>query len=264
MTTARFALAALCALAPMLHAQGPERAVFLVRQGADTLAVENASRNGAQVEGALVMRAPVLRIGQRITLGDSARVERVATAMRIGAVGDSVQQRAELVFRGDSAFSHVEDIRAAAPAPDRRFAIVPGSIPFLNLSGLSIELLLRRARALGGDTVRVPVLLLTGQSLTATVSRVGADSALVTLGSAVLHVRTDAEGRLLGARVPSQDVVFERLPAESPVAAWSPVRAQSYDAPAGAPYSAEEVTVRTLAGLRLVGTLTMPARRRVV
>ena len=177
----RLALAALVLLAPALSAQVPERAVFLVRMGADTLAVERATRNGAQLEGTLVMRTPLLRIGQRVTLSDSGTVVRVATAMSVGASGDSVQQRAELAFRGDSAFSHVEDTRAATPAPDRRFAVVPGSIPLLNLSGLSLELLLRRARALGGDTVRVPILLLTGQSLTATVTRIGADSALVSL-----------------------------------------------------------------------------------
>ncbi len=253
------AIAALCALAPALRAQGAERAVFLVRQGTDTLAVETASRDGARLEGALVLRAPVLRIVQRITLDDAGRVERVATAVSVGARADSVQQRAELVFRGDSAFSHVADTRLATPAPDRRFAVVPGSVPFLNLSGLSIELLLRRARATGGDTVRVPLLLLTGQSLTATVTRAGADSAVVSLGGVALRIRTDGEGRLLGARVPSQDVEFERLPAESPVAAWSPVRAVSYAAPAGAPYTAEEVTIRTPAGLTLAGTLTMPA-----
>jgi dipeptidyl aminopeptidase/acylaminoacyl peptidase len=39
------------------------------------------------------------------------------------------------------------------------------------------------------------------------------------------------------------------------------VRVVSYDAPQGAPYTAEEVKVRTPAGLTLVGTLTLPTRR---
>jgi hypothetical protein len=258
MMSPRLVLVALCALGPTLRAQAPERAVFLVRVGAETLAVENVSRDGARLEGRLVMRTPLLRLGQQVTLSDSSTVERVTTAMSVGATGDSVQQRAELVFRGDSAFSHVEDTRATTPAPDRRFGVAPGSIPLLNLSGLSLELLLRRARAVGGDTARVPVLLLTGQSLLATVSRLGGDSALVGLGGVVLRARTDRDGRLLGAIVPSQNLVFERLPAESPVAAWSPVLV-SYAAPSGAPYTAAEVAVRTPAGLTLVGTLTVPA-----
>ena len=36
-----------------LHAQSPDRAVFLVRVGAETLAVENASLTGRLVEGRL-------------------------------------------------------------------------------------------------------------------------------------------------------------------------------------------------------------------
>src|SRR6478672_3131074 len=178
----RFVILALMTLAATVRAQSPERAVFLVRVGAETLAVENASLAGRLVEGRLVMRQPVLRLGQRITLGDSGRVERVETAMSVGATGDSVQQRAELVFRGDSAFSHVVDTRAKEPIPDRRLGVVPGAIPFVNLSGLSLELILRRARALGGDTARVPILLLGGQAAVATVTRLGADSAVILLG----------------------------------------------------------------------------------
>lgn len=260
MTAIRMALA-LAAIAPTLGAQTSERALFLVRQGPDTLAVEQTARTGARFEGRLLMRTPLMRITQRVTLGDSSTVDRVATTVTPGAVGDSAQQRAELVFSGDSAFSHVEDRRARTLTPDRRFAVSRRSMPLLNLSGLSLELLLRRARVLGGDTVRVPVLLLTGQPLVAIVTRRGADSALVTLGGVVLHAHTDAEGRLLGAMVPSQNLFFERLAPDVGAASWSPVRVVSYDPPAGAPYTAAEVTIRTPAGLALVGTLTMPARR---
>lgn len=245
-----------------LRAQSPDRTVFLVRAGADTLAVENASITSRLVEGRLVMRQPLLRLGQRVTLGDAGIVERVETTMSVGVAGDSVQQRAELVFEGDSAFSHVVDTRARSPIPDRRLGVAAGSIPFVNLSGLSLELILRRARALGGDTVRVPILLLTGQPITGLVVRAGGDSLILTLGGVTLRVRSDAAGRLLGAAVPSQNVVFERLPADAPAAAWSPVRAVSYAAPADAPYAAEEVKVRTTAGLTLAGTLTVPRGRR--
>ena len=253
---------ALILLPLALHAQSAERAVFLVRVGAETLAVENASLTGRLAEGRLVMRQPLLRLGQRVTLGDAGTVERVETAMSVGATGDSVRQRAELVFQGDSAFSHVVDTRAPTPIPDRRLGVVAGSIPFVNLSGLSMELVLRRARALGGDTARVPILLLTGQPITGTVVRAGRDSLLLTIGGVVVRARSDAAGRLLGAVVPSQNVVFERLPADAPAAAWSPVRAVSYAAPAGAPYTAEDVKVRTTAGLTLAGTLTLPTGRR--
>jgi alpha-beta hydrolase superfamily lysophospholipase len=252
------AAAALMA-ATSVHAQTTERAVFLVRLGSDTIAVERASRSGAQVEGRLLIRSPALRMGQQVTLNSASTVERVVTTLGLGATGDSVQQRAELTFHGDSATSHVEDTRAPVPVADRQFSVARGVIPFVNLSGLSLELILRRARAIGGDMVQVPVLLLGGQGLTATVTRVGADSAIVSLGGIALRARTDSAGRLLGAAVPSQHVVFERLAGDSPVAAWHPVTV-SYAAPDGAPYTAEELTVRTPAGLRLAGTLTLPKR----
>jgi dienelactone hydrolase len=258
MTRFVFAAVALMA-ATSLRAQATERAVFLVRLGSDTLAVERASHSGDQLEGRLVIRSPALRMGQQVTLNSASTVERVVTTLGLGAAGDSVQQRAELTFRGDSATSHVEDTRAPVPVADRQFRVTRGVIPFVNLSGLSLELILRRARSLGGDTVRVPVLLLGGQELTATVTRVGTDSATVSLGGIALRARTDIAGRLLGAAVPSQRVVFERLPGDSPVGAWHPVTV-SYAAPEGAPYTAQEVTVQTPAGLRLAGTLTLPKR----
>lgn len=241
-------------------AQSTERAVFLVRIGAETLAVENASRVGRDLEGRLVLRQPLLRLAQRVTLTDSSTVARVETAMSPGA-GDSVQQRAELVFRGDSAVSHVVDTRAKEPIPDRRLAVPPGAIPLVNLSGLSIELVLRRARALGRDSAQLPIILLTGQTVTATVTRLGNDSLVIMIGGTSMRARADAEGRLLGAVVPAQHLVFERLPADAPASAWSPVRVVSYAAPPGAPYTTEEVKVRTPAGLTLAGTLTLPLAR---
>ncbi len=248
-------------LAPLaLSAQQPERATFLVRHATDTLAVETMSRAGQQYTGELRLRTPVVTIGQQVALTDSGTVRTIATTVLAGVHGDSLVQRAELTIHGDSALSHVESANAAQPRADQYIKVPAGGVPFVNLSGLSIELILHRARALGGDTARVPVILLTGQSVVATVVRVGADSVILTLGTVPLRARTDAVGHFLGAVVPSQDVVFERLPGDSPVAAWrspsaSPV---SYAAPAGAPYTAEDVKLRTPAGLTLAGTLTMP------
>jgi alpha-beta hydrolase superfamily lysophospholipase len=182
--------------------------------------------------------------------------------MNAGARGEAAQQRAELTFFGDSVLSHVERPRGQQAIPDRRLKVTRGAVPLVNLSGLSLELVLRRARSIGGDTAHVPIILISGQTVTAVVTRIGADSVLVTLAGIGLRARTDAVGRLLGAVVPSQNVVFERLPVESAAAAWSPVRAVSYAAPPGAPYSAQEVTLRTPAGLSLAGTLTIPRRAR--
>jgi uncharacterized protein len=267
MTRVLVAAAASVALATTpLRAQSIERALFLITRGVDTLAVERASRAGRSGEGTLLVGGPVVaRIGQQVTLADSGTVERVVTTIWKGARGDSVQQRSVLTFYRDSALAHVEKSAAPTLPPDQRFRVTAGSIPFVNLSGLSVELLLQRAHALGRDTARIPVIVLGGGSMTATVARLGADSVVMTMGGVAIRVHADSAGRLLGAVVPSQSLVFERLPADAPAAAWTPRSAAtatvSYAAPEGAPYTAEEVKVRTPAGLTLAGTLTIPTHR---
>jgi uncharacterized protein len=244
-------------LAPLAAHSQSERAVFLIRHAADTLAVETMSHDGSRFDGALRLRTPVVTLGQLIALTDSGTVWQIVTTVSAGARGDSLVQRGVLTIFGDSAFSHVEDKRATSAQPDRYIKLPAGAVPFVNLSGLSVELMLRRARALGGDTAHVPILLVGGQSVTASVVRLGTDSVVLSLGGVQLRARTDRVGRFLGAVVPSQDVVFERLPGDSPVAAWRPTIV-TYDAPAGAPYTADEVKLRTPAGLTLAGTLTIP------
>lgn len=262
----RSALLALSVTLPAsLRAQGMERTVFLVRQGSDTLAVETTTRDARRAEGSLWLRTPRVRIGQGLALGDSGLVTRLSSALGLGVGGDSAVRRADLTFFGDSAVARVEGAPGAPPGPDVRMKAAAGAIPFTNLSGLSLEQILRRARAIGGDTARVPVLLMTGgRVLVAEVARAGADSATITIAGTVFRARTDGEGRLLGGAVPAQGLVFERLPAGSRAAAWRPPAAAappSYAAPPGAPYTAEEVVVRTPAGIKLAGTLTVPARR---
>lgn len=253
-------LSLLLLLAPLALPAQSERAVFLVRRASDTLAVETVSRDGRRFDASLRLGTPVVTLGQQVTLSDSGTIHQIVTTVSAGARGDSLVQRGVLTISGDSALSHVEDARLQSPRADHYIKVPAAAVPFVNLSGLSIELILRRARALGGDTARVPILLVGGQSVVATVARLGADSVTLTLGGVQLRARTDSVGRFLGAVVPSQAVYFERLAGDSPVAAWRPAVAApvSYAAPPGAPYTAEEVKVHTPAGLTFAGTLTMP------
>ena len=237
-------------------APSPERATFVVLVGQDTIAVERTVRTADSAEGDLRSKLPMLRITQRLALGAGGTVERVGFKVGRGIGGDSAVQRSELILRGDSAVSHLEPT-SSAPIAERRFAVPAGAIPFVNLSGLSLEQLLRRARAIGGDSVRIPALFTGGQAVDVTLVRRGADSVALTFGAVELRLRTDSVGRLLGAAVPSQSVRFVRASGDSPAARWSPATA-SYAAPVGAPYTAEDVVVRTPAGLRLAGTLTIP------
>lgn len=255
-----FVGAALCVAAWPMRAQRTERAVFLVRQGRDTLAVETASYTKGRAESSILFRQPVMRLRNLMTLNAAGELIRLETTAGAGTKGDSAVTRSELVVKGDSAMLRLTNSTGAAPVAPRTIPFTRGAVPFVNLSGHTLELILRRARASRGDTVVVPLLLPTGQSIPLRVTFVAKDSAVISVGGVDIRARTDAAGRLLGGAVPMQGVIFERLPANSRAVRWTPVLV-SYDAPANAPYTAEQVTLRTPAGLTFAGTLTMPAHR---
>jgi alpha-beta hydrolase superfamily lysophospholipase len=241
------------------HAQRTERAVFLVRQGSDTLAVETASYTPGRAESSILFRQPLMRLRNVMTLNEAGELVRLETTAGAGVKGDSAATRSDLVVKGDSATLRFTSGAGAAPSP-RTIAFTRGAVPFVNLSGHTLELILRRARTGGGDAVSVPLLLPTGQSIPLRVTFVAKDSAVISVSGVDIRVRTDAAGRLLGGAVPAQGVIFERLAANSRAAAWTPARV-SYDAPANAPYTAEHIALRTPAGVTLAGTLTMPRHR---
>ena len=257
---ALLALVVVHAAATSAAAQGDTSAVFVVRAGGDTIAVERATISARRAEGAMRLRTPPTLVRQVVALGSDGGAERVSTTVGRGEKGDSAIKRLEIIVAGDSGAAQPFDAAAPAPLPAQRIAVPRGAVPYVNLSGLSIELLLRRARAIGGDSADVPLLLGNGGSIAARVRRIGADSVTVTLGGVELRARTDAAGRLLGAVVPSQGVVFERLASDAPAGAWAPAPT-SYAPPPGAPYGAEDVVVTTPAGLHLAGTITRPASR---
>ena len=248
------------ALAATLGAQQPERAVFLVRLGHDTLAVENASIGSGRAEGDLRYRTPLIRVHRVVTLSPAFELQTLDVVTGLGARGDSAMTHSLLTVHADSGEIRMDLPGSSATPQTRRVGVPQGSVPFNNLSGLTLELVLRRARASGGDTVMVPLLLGPGQSVPVRVTRLGADSAVLAIGTVDIRARTDAAGRFLGAVIPTQNAYFERLPGDSRVARWTPV-VMNYDAPPGAPYTAQDVSVHTPAGITLAGTLTIPSHR---
>ncbi|MBW8770175.1 MAG: hypothetical protein JF589_10495 [Gemmatimonadetes bacterium] len=235
-------------------------AVFLVRRGVDTLAVERATIGPRRAESVLRVRSSSQQVRQLVETDASGAAQHMITLVGRGARGDSAAKQLEITVQGDSGTAQPFDAAAPAPLPAQRIAVPHGAVPFVNLSGLSVELMLRRARGIGSDDASVPLLLGNGTSVLAAVHRVAADSVAITISGVVLRARTDAQGRLLGAFVPAQGVVFERLPGDARAAAWAPVPT-SYAAPAGAPYTAEDVSLTTPAGIRLAGTITVPQSR---
>jgi hypothetical protein len=104
--------------------------------------------------------------------------------------------------------------------------VAPGTIPIpVSEAAAVLEQYFHRARIVGGTTAEIPVLTLEKgvETGTATVTFKGADSACVVFrsqdSSTGIHARTDAAGRLLGARVSGSGLVIRRTPSPWPFGA---------------------------------------------
>lgn len=250
-------------LAARLPAQQPaaagERSVFLILVGRDTFAIERVRRTPTQLVDDMWFVGQRVRVRSTLTLTDDARVARaVVESWRPGARPDTVADgRLTATFAGDSLIQVPE---GSAGATTLRGAVAAGALPWVNPAFALVEQVARRARALGGDRVMVPLQQLGGgPAVTATVTRAGADSVVVDFGGGVaFRLAVDAGGRVTGGRVPSQSMVIARLDSFPERLARAADPPTDYSAPRGAPYVAEQVTVRTPAGHVLTGTLTLP------
>ncbi|MEO8623647.1 MAG: alpha/beta hydrolase [bacterium] len=250
----------IASLGTQAGAQQAESAVFFVRIGHDTLAAEIASFADGHAEGDLRYRTPLARVQRTFRLSPAFELQSLDRTTGSGAHGEVGATHSVITVRGDSADISSDRTPPAPPSQPQRFAVPRGSVQFDNLSGLTLELVLRRARVLGGDTVMVPLLIAPGQVMSVRVTRAGADSAVLSISGIDIRARTDAVGRFLGAVIPSQGAFFDRAPGGTPIPVWT-ADVVSYDAPPGAPYTAESITVRTPAGITLAGTLTIPSHR---
>ncbi|HSU14826.1 alpha/beta hydrolase family protein [Longimicrobium sp.] len=248
--------AAAIAMAPgAARAQATDRGAFVLRVGADTQAVERFTRTPAGVDVELGVKGRA-RVVYQLRTSPDASVTGVEMRAWTGA-SDTVppQQHITVAWMGDSARTTID------AGPQHLVQTVHGArgaVPIVNPSALLLEQVMMRARAMGGDSASVPVFVVgTTQAVPARVRRTGADSVVVTIGTVEARARTDAAGRLLGASVSSQQLVIERVANPGSLGMPRP----DYSAPAGAPYTAEEVRVPHPGGFRLAGTLTLPRER---
>lgn len=235
----------------------PTRSAFVVTAGADTIASEEYTRTASRLVSSLRLVRQGLRFRLVMTLAADGTVPRLETTVRrleAPADGPPLQQ-AVLVFTADSVLVTM----GGAAAPAQRFAVPPGTIPFVNLSAAVLEQILHRATTLRGPTVRVPLFAISGGAvLHATVHWERDDSVTITFPNVELDARLQPDGTLAAASVPAQHVAFTRVGETAPAVPESPAP-PDYSAPAGAPYTARDVRVPDPdAGIDLAGTLTMP------
>jgi len=252
---------ALLVPASPLAAQATNGADILVLlAGSDTLAVERLQRTATRLEAELLVKPANARFTYTVEVDASAAATRLVNAFRQGTAdrASAPAQSAEARFTGDSVFV---DVSGGGRGATQRFGTRRGAVPFLNPSFALVELIIRRARVMGGDSVEVPVWNLQGGTTTAArVVRLGADSVVVYLGAVPARLAVGADGEILGGGVPSQGLRVVRVRGGG--SAVMAVEPPDYSAPAGAPYTAEDVRVPVPAGHVLAGTLTLPRERR--
>lgn len=185
---------------------------FVVRRGPDTVAVERFIRSPTSLQGTLELR-DARKTSERYSAvvapdGTLPLIEiTVREGRDSGASKAKVIQRARVIFKEDSAA--VDELGQAGLAT-RVFETEQGAVPYLNLSFALLEQAVRRARLANGGSQVAFFNLGGGQTLVAKFSPLGSDSLRLDIGDTRIHLRLDGDGRLLGGRIPAQDVVVER------------------------------------------------------
>jgi hypothetical protein len=185
---------------------------FVIHHAHDTVATETFTRSGTKLEGTLFIRDRN-KTSQRYSavVAPDATLPLMEVTVREGidSAGRKarVTQRARVIFKEDSV---AVDAMGGDGLQTRVFQTDPGAVPYLNLSFALLEQAVRRAR-LSPDSSEVSFFNLGGgQTLAAELSPLGTDSVRLNIGNVEYHLRVDRAGRVLGARIPAQDVVAER------------------------------------------------------
>lgn len=207
-------------------ANAAEGGAFVVRLGADTIAVEEFTRTGNRIEGDEAMRTPAAALRHYVvTLAPDGSVGEVRYEARrlSGAVPPT---RATMTFGAETT-----SVALTAGGRDTtiRYA-ARGAMPYVNLSYGMLETLTMRQlaapAAAAGDTIPM-ISLGSPQPLPAVFRRVGSDSVTFAVFEPTPYrARVDARGRILGLQGlgTTQKVTVERVPdvdVQGTAAAWA-------------------------------------------
>jgi uncharacterized protein len=234
----------------VLASQQPEKASFSMIVNSDTILVERATRTAERLEGEFADRVRGGRVAYRATLAPNGLVVKLETTSWV-AGADTTKARTTFTLSGDSVIVEGKGGRAHVPSVDAAMA-------YINPSPAFLELILLRARSIGGAAASFPLFIVgAGQSVPVTVTWIGSDSATIALAGVTMRAAVSPAGALLGMRVPAQQL---RVVRGGELASLGEEK-RDYAAPVGAPYTAHDVSITTPAGITLSGTLTIPAGR---
>lgn len=229
----------------------PDRYSFYLVLGADTIVDERVWRTPTELHGEFLDRRRGARLQYLAALTSNGSISTLATR--------SYRTAADT---GEIATFRVDSNSVAAELGNGQRARIPGApglMAIVNPAVGFIEQVVMHAKAMNaGPKATIPVLLVgAAQPTTATIAFNG-DSATIDYANVSMHLAVATDGRIRGGSVPAQHISILRGAAGDPLVASR----KDYSAPAGAPYTAQDVLVRTAAGLRLAGTLTLPSSHR--
>jgi len=247
---ARSLLALALVSAHALTAQQPDRSTFYLIAGNDTVTIEHVERTASDLHIQMFALKTRNKVDFTARLLPGGLVESATMTIFATPTDTAPLMRVQARFAGDS-------VGVQSTGTMNWLHVGAGILPSMSVSGALLEQSLIRARAIGGDTVTVPLMFLpSGPSAPETIVKQGKDGATVRIGGVTLIASLGPDGTLTGATIPSQNARYVRGPAT----AVTIPGLRNYAAPAGAPYTAQEVAIRTPAGLTLRGTLSLPQR----
>lgn len=240
-------------LARVAHAQPVRSATFLYLRGADTLGTETITVTDSSAVGVQSMRG-----APRVEWTQSRRGETL-TGVKLQAfgagspAGTPPMQTAIITVTGDSATA---EISGGGRSATQKIATKTGALPLVNSSVLHEVLLGRMMQGKGASTF--DVFLTSGaQTLTATLTSRG-DTLIIGLAGTEARAVWGADGAP-SVITTSQNIRVVRATGDVPPSA-SRAPKINYEAPAGAPYTAEQVRIPSGRGYVLAATLTRPVR----
>jgi dienelactone hydrolase len=244
-------LALALALPLAVQAQQPARATFYLIVANDTVTIERMERGPSQLRFELFDRKSRSRVVFAGTLAPDALMPAVTQEIFTSPASDAAPAlTVRARFDADSA-------GVERGGPMNWVRIGQGALPGMNVSAALLEQSILRARAIGGDSVTIPLMFLpSGPAVPTTIIGRGPSATTVRIGGVSIEASLSPDGELLSASIPSQNARYARGPATSGPFPGT----KSFAPPAGAPYSAQDVTIRTPAGITLRGTLTLPQR----
>lgn len=195
------------AAAQQTATQQPETGKYILMQAGTEIGTERYSRTASALEGELRMIN-----GQRVAYNAKLSAGAVSeVVLRAFLATDTTKpaQTATFRFLGDSLT--LETIRDGQPVRTS-MAAPKGTVPFLNPSIVWMLEMVRKAKASGTGTVTVPIALLSApqQIAEVTVKFASPTQATLTLDDTDINFTFDADGRLVQATVPSQQIIITR------------------------------------------------------